>query len=177
MNVSVIFNLIFFQNNPFNPQMISGPPLYPSLTALQPPIIQNIHTHMLVPPHPPNMFPHQVQGISSMNLIIANQQNQPMLPSQHNSPLVSPMSNQQPYNPVPVVPNNASYSYANPVKFDSPAQDVTALNVVNQLQLLLSAERLKNAQSSSIQGFYTFSVHYLDFLLCIVDWSSFNIIV
>ncbi|XP_065656166.1 histone-lysine N-methyltransferase SETD2 isoform X2 [Hydra vulgaris] len=144
-------------SNPFNPQIINRPPLYPSLTGLQPPIMQNlhqnIHTHMLVPPHPPNIFPHQIQGISTgMNVMITNQQNQPMLSSQHNSPLISPISNQQPYNPLPVVPSNATYSYPNPVKFDSPAQDVTALNVVNQLQLLLSAERLKNAQSSSTQG-------------------------
>ena len=67
---------------------------------------------------------------------------------QSNSPLVSPMSN-QPYNPVPT-PSSSDYSYTKSAQYDSPAQpDVAALNVVNQLQLLLNVERLKQVHSGS----------------------------
>lgn len=82
---------------------------------------------------PPNRLPPRPPGNPQINTMMPNQ-----LP--HSSPLVSPMS-ASPFNTAPLPPPKPVGQYS------SPAQpEVSALNVVNQLQLLLNAERLKQAQ-------------------------------
>lgn len=92
----------------------------------------------MTPPLPPPVFP-QMSGA---------------MPTQ--PPLVQPPMPNPVYNPVPVPANSSqstSYNPTNSQQFkNSPNMqqpNVSTLNVVNQLQLLLSAERLKNASQNN----------------------------
>lgn len=118
--------------------------VFPGMMAAQPPMTMISQASAI-----PNMLPPQpLQAMNALNVVLPNNQN---------SPLISPMSNQQ-YNPA-TIPSSASQAPppfptvvgSTSGQFNTPAAntpDVTTLNMVNQL-LLLNAERLKQTQGGA----------------------------